>query len=262
MPVFPRLVALYERRGYEITTGLFPPHFGNWRDVAFTWLLRDGQSTTRNLGIAQQELYFLECLLAGWRPPNIFIIGNSFGWSTLAMALMSPRSRVIAIDACFTADSNAGMVLTNLIAQEERLNARALRGVSPRDVPQVVSEQLGGAIDLVLVDGNHTNKSAVEDFQAIKPFLRPGAMVLFHDVQTFNLFDAMKEVVQISGWTGQLLLGTPSGMVALFDRKVLPPGVQETLKAYAPTSGAIKALQADLARRKEEAAARKAKAGT
>lgn len=258
MPVFPRLVALYEKRGYEIATGLFPPHFGQWRDVAFTWLLRDGQSTTVNLGIAQQELYFLECLVAAWRPPHVFIVGNSFGWSTLALALMTPRSRVVAIDACFTPDTKAGLVLTNLIAQEEKLNARALRGISPADVPQIVSEQLGGGIDLALIDGNHTNESLLADFRAIRSHLRVGSIVLFHDVQTFSLFAGVKQVVAETGWTGQLLLGTPSGMVALFDPKQLPPGTLETLKAFAPTSRAVQTLQAELARRKAAQQARAA----
>ena len=258
MPVFPRLVGLYEKRGYEIASGLFPPHFGNWRDAAFTWLLRDGKSTTINLGIAQQELYFLECLVSGWRPPNIFIVGNSFGWSTLALALMAPRSRVVALDACFTPDTKAGLVLTNLIAQEEKLNARALRGVSPADVPQVVSEQLGGAIDLAFIDGNHTNEAALADFRAIRPHLRVGSVVLFHDAQTFNLFDGVKREEAEIGWAAQPLHSTPSGMVALFDPKQLPAGVLETLKAFAPTSRAIKALQGELAARK---AAKQAKAG-
>lgn len=258
MAVLPRLVELYSKRGYEIATGLFPPTFGNFGEAAFTWLLHKGRPTTGNLGIALQEVYFLECLLAEWQPRRILVIGNSFGWSTLALALICPQARVVALDACFTPDTNAGLVLTNLIAAEERLNATAVRGVSPQDVEPVVRARLEGGIDLALIDGNHTNEAVVADFRAIRPFLAPDHLTLFHDVQAFRLFDGLKTIVEESGLAGQLLLGTPSGMVALADPARRLPGVQAALEAFAPSSEAVKALASERERRQAAAARRRA----
>jgi len=254
MPVFPRLLALYRQRGYDIASGLFPPHFGGFLEVAFTWLLRDGKPTTLNLGIAQQELYFLECLLATRRVERLFVIGNSFGWSTLALALICPQARVVALDACFTADTNAGLVLTNLIATEEGLNAAAVRGVSPEDVPAAVRDGLGGPVDLAFVDGHHTNEAVYQDFMALRPFLTADSLVLFHDVQSFRLFDGLKRVVQESGLAAQLMLGTPSGIAALFDGARLSAESRAVLDAFSPSVESLQALLAEQERRRSRPA--------
>ena len=47
-------------RGIEISTGLNPCHFDNLPQATFTWFIRDGASLTNGLGIAMQEIYFLE----------------------------------------------------------------------------------------------------------------------------------------------------------------------------------------------------------
>ncbi len=258
MPVLPRLVQLYRKRGYEIASGLFPPAFGGYHEVAFTWLLHKGKSTTRNLGIAQQEIYFLECLLANWQPRRIFVIGNAFGWSTLALALICPQAQVVALDSCQTPDTKAGLVLTNLIATEERLQAAAVRGVSPQDVAGVVGNRLEGSIDLALIDGHHTNEAVLADFRAIRPFLSKESLTLFHDVQAFQLFDGVKAIAKESGLGGQLLLGTPSGIVALGDQRALPPGVGMALAAFAPSAQAVRALTAAQKRRLAAVAAKAA----
>lgn len=254
MPVLPRLISLYRRHGYEAVTGLFPPHFDGFLEVAFTWLLRDGKPTTRNLGIAQQELYFLECLLVSRRVERVFVIGNSFGWSTLALALLCPQARVVALDACLTPDTNAGLVLTNLIAGEEGLAASAVRGISPQDVPAAVRDRLGGRIDLALIDGHHTNEAVWQDFAALKPFLTPDSLLLFHDVQTFRLFDGLKRVVQESGLTAQLMLGTPSGIAAVFEGQRLSAETRAVLDAFSPSIESLRALVAEQERRRQPAA--------
>ncbi len=233
---------LFNTRGYEVASGLFPPEFGGFREVAFTWLLERCKPTTGNLGISQQEIYFLECLLAEWQPRRIFVIGNSFGWSTLALALICPQARVVALDACFTSDTKAGLALTNTIAAEERLQALAVQGVSPQDVAGTVRAHLDSSIDLALIDGHHTNAAVIEDFRAIRPFLSDRSLTLFHDVQAFRLFAGVKTIEQESGLHGQLLLSTPSGMVALGDLAALPPGVAPALAAFAPSPQAVRAL--------------------
>ena len=43
------------------------------------------------------ELMFLDCLMQVIQPKNIFVIGNSFGWITLALGLMCPAARVVIV---------------------------------------------------------------------------------------------------------------------------------------------------------------------
>ena len=82
MPVLPELIAAYEGRGFRVATGLNPTRFLGVTEVPYTWLIRDGESVTSGLGISMQELYFLESLCGLAKPKRIFIIGNSFGWSS------------------------------------------------------------------------------------------------------------------------------------------------------------------------------------
>src|SRR5260370_20736804 len=129
MPILKRLTALYESRGIHISTGLNPCHFGNLRQVNFTWFIKDGKSLTNGLGIAMQEVYFLECLFATLRPKNLFIIGNSAGWSSFALALLHPAARVVAIDARFDQNALEGLDFTHRVAPEEGLGLGAVRAV-------------------------------------------------------------------------------------------------------------------------------------
>ena len=105
----------------RISTGLNPCHFGNLPSAAFTWFIKDGESLTNGLGIAMQEVYFLECLFARLKPKSIFIIGNSAGWSSLALALLNPQARCVAIDAGFDRNALDGLDFTNRVA-ERKLN--------------------------------------------------------------------------------------------------------------------------------------------
>src|SRR5262245_39672008 len=115
MPILGKLVSLYESRGIGIATGLAPWRHANLPQTNATWFIRDGKSVTVGLGISSLEVYFLECLFAEFRPASIFIIGNSWGWSTLALALINPQARVVAIDAAYEGGIDEGMALTNRI---------------------------------------------------------------------------------------------------------------------------------------------------
>lgn len=260
MPHYRHLIELYRKRGFEIASGLSPAHFKGWREVAFTWLMKQGKPVTLNLGIAQQELFLLLQIFADWQPRRVFIVGNSFGWSTLALALMLPEARVVALDAAMTPDTEAGLALTNLIAKEEKLNAIAVKGLSPQDVGKTVENYLGGPVDFALIDGNHTVQSALADFRALRQLATPDCLYLFHDVVNFRLQDAVKSAQSESGLAGQLLSATPSGIAALFDRTHCNAGVQATLAAFAPSREALEALNREFVRRQKLAEEQRAKA--
>src|SRR5258708_27954087 len=116
MPILKRLTGLYESRGIHISTGLNPCHFGNLPQVNFTWFIKDGESLTNGLGIAMQEIYFLECLFAALHPRNVFVIGNSARWRSLALALINPAARIGAIDAGFDRNAVEGLGFPHRIA--------------------------------------------------------------------------------------------------------------------------------------------------
>src|SRR5579862_4078834 len=156
MPIIARLAALYESRGIHIVTGLNPSHHSGFPNAPFTWFVKDGASLTNGLGIALQEIYFLECLFDRFHPTSLFAIGNSLGWSTLALALANPGARVLAIDAGLDRLAQDGIHFTNRIAAEEGLNATAVLGRSPEDVGRALRDAAQPPIEFAFIDGYHS----------------------------------------------------------------------------------------------------------
>jgi pimeloyl-ACP methyl ester carboxylesterase len=222
MPILKRLTGLYESRGIQISTGLNPCHFGNLPAANFTWFIKDGESLTNGLGIAMQEVYFLECLFAALRPKNIFVIGNSAGWSSFALALLNPAARVVAIDAGFDRNALEGLDFTNRVAREEGLDLRAVQAVSPDGVAAVAAEHMTGPVDFAFIDGYHSAEQVVRDFDALRAHADPACVYLFHDVHEFKLQSGIEEIARRSGLDWQLLLGTPSGMAMVHDSRLCP----------------------------------------
>ncbi len=217
MPILPRLVSLYESRGIGIATGLNPGDFGGFPAAAFTWFLKDGESLTNGLGIANLEIYFLECLFERFHPLSIFVIGNSLGWSTLALALVNPRGTVLAIDAGSDRNTREGIAFTNRVAKEENLPVTAVTGRSPEDVGRLLRVAAMPPIEFAFIDGYHSVEQVALDFRAVRAEAAPGCVYLFHDVAAFGLTAGVAKIAGEYGLAWQLLLGTTSGMAIAYD---------------------------------------------
>jgi pimeloyl-ACP methyl ester carboxylesterase len=244
MPILRRLTGLYESRGIHISTGLNPCHFGNLPQANFTWFIKDGESLTNGLGIAMQEVYFLECLFAALRPENIFIIGNSAGWSSFALALLNPAARVVAIDAGFDRNALEGLEFTNRVAREEGLDLRAVQAVSPDGVAAVAAAHLKGPVDFAFIDGYHSAEQVVRDFTALRTIADPACVYLFHDVHEFKLQPGLDEIAKVSGLGWQLLLGTPSGMAIAYDAQRCP-ALADEIAPFRAHAQALALLEAE-----------------
>jgi len=241
VPIIARLAALYERRGIRIATGLNPSHFDNFPLAPFTWFFRDGQSLTNGLGIALQEIYFLECLFARFHPKSVFAIGNSLGWSTLALALANPDASVLAIDAGTYRQAQEGIRFTNRIAEEEGLPVTVVAGSSPGDVGQILRDQKTPPIEFAFIDGYHSVEQVVLDFGAVSKAAAPGCVYLFHDVENFALTPGLERIAAESGMHWQLLLGTTSGMAIVYDDRS-PLGLDD-IAPFAVSAEAVTAVR-------------------
>lgn len=245
MPVIGALVKLYRTEGIDICTGLSSHDFSDLPTAPFTRFIKNGRSTTEALGIALQEIYFLENLFSNYKPGNIFILGNSQGWSTLAIGLLMPDSRVVAMDAGFDTNSLDGLDLTNRMAATAGLkNLTAARGVSPQDVSAVIDAELRGSVDFVFIDGLHTNEQVVLDFEAVSRKAGAATIYLFHDVQLFNLYPGLRKIERLAGCQAQSLRATPSGMAIVYD-PARHPELAEAIAPFAPTSEALNLVQAE-----------------
>jgi predicted O-methyltransferase YrrM len=234
MPIIGKLVEMYRAQGIDICTGLRSYDFYDLPTAPFTRFIENGRSITNDLGIAMQEIYLLENVFAVYRPRHALIIGNSLGWSALAIGLLLPDSRVVAMDAGFDENSLHGLALTNRMADLAGLNKlRAVKGVSPGDVAAVVDAGLDGRVDFAFIDATHTNEQIVLDFEAASRKAAEDAVYLFHDVHLFGLYDGIKRIESLAGRAVQSLRATPSGMVLLYDPRQ-HPGLTEAIAAFAP----------------------------
>ena len=242
MPVLSRLVDIYESRGFRVSSGLNPVHIQNYALAPSTWLIKEGSSYTNGLGIGLQEVYFLECLFADFNPKNIFIVGNSLGWSTVALSLINSSAHVVAIDDGSDQNALEGINFTNTIAAEEGLNLQVVQGRSPEDVGPAIDHNFEDQVDFVFIDGCHTNDHIVIDFKAIQEKASPDCVYLFHDVHQFNLAPGFQRILSDSGLTGRILLSTPSGVGIAFNPNSTP-AVARAIEAFDVDAETIAVIQ-------------------
>lgn len=242
MGVIPRLFEIYRRQGFVPVSGLNPAQWHGFPLAPFTWLFRDGRNHTQDLGISLHELAFLAALFGEFQPRSVFIVGNACGWSAVAIALMLPRARVLALDAADNEITRDGLAMTNRIAAEEGLDLVAVAGLSPGDVAASAAAHLAVPPDLLFVDGLHTNDQVVLDFRALAAVAAPRALYLFHDVHEFDLYEGLGRIREESGLRFRRLLATPSGIAALY-----PDGLEATvgplLAAYGPDEAALSSME-------------------
>src|SRR5688572_7381883 len=185
MPVLHKLLQLYRQRGHEIVFGVHPK-FSGLDDSEAAHIITCDRHLTHHLGIYPGEIYFLEHLLSEFHPKRIFVIGNSFGWSTFALAMLAPQATVLAIEAGAEPFTESWIEQSNSIAADANLRVRVQKGISPPDVDRV-APIAGGPFDLVFVDGMHTSKQAVQDYTAVARHSHDATIFLFHDVVLFNM---------------------------------------------------------------------------
>jgi predicted O-methyltransferase YrrM len=140
--------------------------------------------SSASIGEDEVRLFYDICQIV--QPECSYIIGNSFGLSTLCLALAWPAGVAIAID-------NWGDVDTRQLAKplfEQIVSARGIGNVyaysetSPQDTPEALKSPLRGdrPLSLCFIDGLHRNPAALEDFRGALPFLDHASVVLWHNI--------------------------------------------------------------------------------
>lgn len=225
MSILPKLMKAYQDQGLTPLTGYAPQHFAGFPDVQFTRFLTRDKAIVGMIGLALQEIMFLEPLGGMLSPKNILVVGNALGWSTVALSLIFPDARVVAIDP-----DQEGNDLTNRIAEAGGLNMRAVEGFSPGDVKSVVARHLDGPPELFLIDAVHTSEAIVEDFAVCQAVGAPDSFYLFHDVINCGLVDGVNRIRATSGLTVRVLTRTPSGMAVAYPK--VPQAVAEYVACF------------------------------
>ena len=216
--VFIRLLKAYKRHGFRVRTGLNPFYFGE-ADAPFARLFdAAGRPVGVGAGLAPQEIEFLELLLGTVSPSNALVVGNAFGWSSIAVGMSAPSARVVAMEAGLEGDgTDAGTALTHAIAGEEGLRVRVVSAFSPRDTAAVVAQEFDGApLDFVLIDGLHVNEQLLRDIEGVLPFVSPDCIFFLHDVLSWHMLSAFNSAPFGEGFERRLLTRCPSGPGLVF----------------------------------------------
>lgn len=231
MSILPTLISLYRAAGYEPMTGHNPLHFGGWIDAPFTRFVKDN-AVHGVAGLALQEVMFLEGMAGRIDPRRILVIGNAFGWSTIAVSLIFPQASVVALDP-----GEEGNALTRSVAAAAGLPITVETGYSPQGVAELCAPRLGGAADLILIDAVHTNEAVLADFAACRAVSGDDTITLFHDVVNWNMIDAFNQIRRDYGLEGHVLTRTPSGMAIAWKRA--SAALREYVGAFADDPGLL-----------------------
>jgi|GEM_PF-690585 len=219
--IFRRLLLAYKRHGYSVRSGLNPYYLNN-PDEGFTAIYHNQSILSTGRGLSLIEIMFLEELLSTTKETNnILVIGNAFGWSTLAVAMASPSAQVVAVDALIEGtEASKGKSLTLQIAEEEKLNIKVIDALSPRDIENVVTNNFNGKLDFVLIDGLHVNEQLLKDFKEVSCFASPDCIYFCHDVLNWHLLKAIKEITSLPCvHSSEILTRLSSGPALIFSQK-------------------------------------------
>jgi hypothetical protein len=73
------------------------------------------------------------------------------------------------------------------------------------DASELGTQKLTEKVDLVLIDGEHTNRAAFRDFVSILPLVKDDSVVVFHDAQLIH--DAIANIEAMMQFVGKNFYG-------------------------------------------------------
>lgn len=188
--MFPKVIKAYLERGYRVDLGNPSRLFSQLYDIK-----RDRPLSTGGGFSLSDALLFTGLSRLDPKPEGVFIIGNAFGLSTFVIADLFPETTVDVIDAeSEGGDNGLGSQITRDIARELFPNVRLTTGFSPLDLPKAFRLP---SYQLLFVDGLHTNRQMVSDFQGMLPRMDKSAIVIFHDVVLCRMLPAWERVREL-----------------------------------------------------------------
>jgi predicted O-methyltransferase YrrM len=183
--VFAELSRRYESDGLEVLGG-FSPFITGFASRTGNYVARGDVFLSTSAGIANDEAVFMYGLCEQIRPKKILIIGNSYGFSTVFLALACPDASLIAFDKYRTEGIKTTNRLLSGLADKEVIQAS-----TPDDIPFIIENRFDGEVDFVLIDAVHTNDIQTAEFEILDDYLSPRSVVVFHDVLSCGLLTSL-----------------------------------------------------------------------
>jgi len=165
-------------------------------------------------GVSEADLRVFEKLAELHRFESIFGIGNGFGWSTVALRLLWPQATLTVIDAGTEGPDNewATNETNAILVGIPPCDRSVIPATSPQDVADTIETDHGAPIDLVFIDGYHSNDQLTLDYGAVEPYLATEHVVLMHDIGFCRMHESWDGIAARYGGRAKLLENTPTGM--------------------------------------------------
>ena len=136
------------------------------------------------------ELARLVCLLSAFAPFDAYLeIGTAAGGTLRFLTETVQINQVVTID-------NGEHAKFSVWQEQNRAHISNLTEFIGNSHSPEVGEFLQGletTFDLVGIDGDHTPEGVMKDWELIRPFIGPGSLVWFHDI---NCLDGVKQLWQ------------------------------------------------------------------
>ena len=196
--VLTQVYSYYQHFGHEIIyqydNGHQPSMIKGWKSRGFFQGFNFKDEIGAGIAKADVEL-FLNIKNECDSIKNIYIIGNSFGFSTFVLSTIFPDARIDVIDAEIEGDRNKdGSELTRKIIKEYGLDILLTIGFSPTDNSIAMRSEY---YDLVFVDGLHTPKQLGLDLNGIINHTKSGSYIVCHDLGVWKqLWFAIRDFLE------------------------------------------------------------------
>jgi predicted O-methyltransferase YrrM len=155
---------------------------------------------------------FIYALARHYQPKIVLEIGSyaggtGIGWAR-AMVENGAGTLICVDNDTYSKNTYPGVTRTNLRkAGLPEKQVEFHNGNSKKVIPDLAA-RLRGQVDICLVDGDHTFEGALQDIENCLPLVRPGGLLLVHDVDRARrmdeqteqhphpVYEAVKQVVQ------------------------------------------------------------------
>jgi predicted O-methyltransferase YrrM len=124
--------------------------------------------------------------------PNVFTIGNGFGYSLAVLATIFHSGHIDTLTLGGLPCEDAGIHWARRFLYNASVNGDVYEGRSPGRTPEVAE---GRTYDLAFIDGDHGYRSVLADFEGIQPFLANTSIIVFHDGSLSGVRNAIDDIL-------------------------------------------------------------------
>jgi predicted O-methyltransferase YrrM len=138
-------------------------------------------------GPGHNDLLPLLAILAARQPKVVLELGTAHGNTTANICRQCPGAKVYSVNAL--PEQISGDLITFALSRDEIGRAFRLHGFGDR-VTQIYANTLQldlsphvapRTVDFAIIDACHDTPFVVNDFHQVKPYMKPGGLVLLHD---------------------------------------------------------------------------------